>query len=275
MGDGTATVIIEPRSLVREALVSLMESNSYRVVCSVGSTADIERGALNGVQPKLVILGVLSADRVAEATSSIRKYWQDAKIIVLFEKASSMDLQKLWASGLDACIPIFASQRTLIDTLQLIVREHLRVLMVSDLAIPDPSIDPQADGEDGSNLDGRPQIARFNPPLSDSEMPGARNVLVESPLDGAARGCGIHGLSEREDQILKALVRGYSNKMIARLCTVTEATVKVHLKSILRKIRAANRTQAAIWALQNGYFADVSETMPKGIQAEPTANGYN
>jgi hypothetical protein len=39
--------------------------------------------------------------------------------------------------------------------------------------------------------------------------------------------------------------------MIAREIDISEATVKVHVKAILRKIGAANRTQAAIWALQN------------------------
>jgi len=58
-------------------------------------------------------------------------------------------------------------------------------------------------------------------------------------------------LSGREAAILKALVQGTPNKVIAcRLC-ITEATVKVHVKAILRKIRAKNRTQAAIWALRH------------------------
>ncbi len=52
------------------------------------------------------------------------------------------------------------------------------------------------------------------------------------------------------------MVRGHSNKMIARTCGVTDATIKVHMKSILRKIRVENRTQAAIWALGQGYGAD-------------------
>jgi two-component system nitrate/nitrite response regulator NarL len=65
-----------------------------------------------------------------------------------------------------------------------------------------------------------------------------------------------HGLSEREEQILRDLVKGLSNKIIARKLDIAEATVKVHMKSILRKIRVANRTQAAIWALENGYAAN-------------------
>jgi two-component system nitrate/nitrite response regulator NarL len=92
-------------------------------------------------------------------------------------------------------------------------------------------------------------------------MPCARSPLGKLDGDGIARNGSGHGLSEREEQILKALVRGHSNKMIARMYSVTEATVKVHMKSILRKIRVANRTQAAIWAIKNaGFPEDVNET---------------
>ena len=44
---------------------------------------------------------------------------------------------------------------------------------------------------------------------------------------------------------------GFENKivtLIARELGVAEATVKVHIKAILRKVKASNRTQAAIWA---------------------------
>jgi two-component system nitrate/nitrite response regulator NarL len=61
--------------------------------------------------------------------------------------------------------------------------------------------------------------------------------------------------STRETEILGHLINGCSNKIIARHLGITEATVKVHLKGILRKIRACNRTQAAMWALNNGIRA--------------------
>lgn len=63
------------------------------------------------------------------------------------------------------------------------------------------------------------------------------------------------GLSQRETQILRCLIDGDSNKIIAANLGITEATVKVHLKSLLRKINAVNRTQAAIWAMNNGLGA--------------------
>jgi two-component system nitrate/nitrite response regulator NarL len=258
MGDRTATVVIEARSLIRQALVSLMENLSYHVVCSVSSIADLDCSTFNEAQPELVLFGALPAARVAEATSSIRRCWPGTKIIMLFEKASSIDLQKLSASGLDACIPIFASPRTFNDTLQLVVSEDLRVLMVSDSMISRATVESQEDEKDGAELEvhspGANPMSSFQ--VLNSRMPYGRSLLARDPGDNIARRGAVHGLSEREEQILKALVRGHSNKMIARMCTVTEATVKVHMKSILRKIRVANRTQAAIWALKNEYFAD-------------------
>jgi two-component system, NarL family, nitrate/nitrite response regulator NarL len=59
-------------------------------------------------------------------------------------------------------------------------------------------------------------------------------------------------LTEREKQILKCLLNAYSNKHIARALNISEGTVKVHLKSLMKKISAGNRTQAALWARNNG-----------------------
>jgi two-component system nitrate/nitrite response regulator NarL len=63
-------------------------------------------------------------------------------------------------------------------------------------------------------------------------------------------------MTPREHEILQALVTGSSNKMIANRLGITEATVKIHLKTLLRKIDVNNRTQAAIWAVNNGFSAD-------------------
>jgi two-component system nitrate/nitrite response regulator NarL len=73
---------------------------------------------------------------------------------------------------------------------------------------------------------------------------------------GATSSRRLPRLSERETQILDGLVKGHANKVIARTYDITEATVKVHMKSILRKIQVANRTQAAIWALEHGYSTE-------------------
>lgn len=93
-----------------------------------------------------------------------------------------------------------------------------------------------------------------------SPVPAARADLVElkpdvsprMPGEAAADKLSRRGdLSEREKEILGCLMAGHSNKVIARRCQITEATVKVHLKAILRKTEVANRTQAAVWATKH------------------------
>ncbi|HVC53464.1 MAG TPA: response regulator transcription factor [Stellaceae bacterium] len=83
-----------------------------------------------------------------------------------------------------------------------------------------------------------------------------RRVLLERTDDGPPRlkapvvDDSWIGLSERETEILQCLGQGASNKVIARELQITESTVKVHVKSLLRKLRLCNRTQAAIWATE-------------------------
>jgi DNA-binding CsgD family transcriptional regulator len=76
-------------------------------------------------------------------------------------------------------------------------------------------------------------------------------------------------LSPREKSILRCLVEGDSNKCIARKIDIAEATVKVHVKAILRKIRVQNRTQAAIWGMKNGSLA------PANNNSSPSAADAN
>jgi two-component system, NarL family, nitrate/nitrite response regulator NarL len=81
-------------------------------------------------------------------------------------------------------------------------------------------------------------------------------LMIEMQEQQPAIGSDIRartGLSPRELEILRALVEGKSNKAIARELNITEATVKVHLKALLRKVRVNNRTQAAVWALNQGF----------------------
>jgi len=235
MGKRIATLIIEPRSLVCQGLVSLMASHSYHVMGGVASTAGIDSALPVADVPRLVILGALPAGEVAAAASCVRELWPDTKIVLLFERASSTDYQDWQASEIDGCIPLSVSPEVLIGTFQQILDADLKIL-VHDVA-------------------SRSMIGV--PPAS---LPIAPVVTNGEARNGASDGSFLmrlrHGLSEREEQVLRDLVKGLPNKIIARKRDIAEATVKVHLKSILRKIRMANRTQAAIWALENGYGTD-------------------
>lgn len=259
---GVSTVIIERRFLVREALVSLMGNHSYPVVSGVASTGDLDSSVVADA-PKLVILGALPADDAAMEARSIRRLWPEAKIILLLEHASLADFHKLLVSEIDGCVPLFVSADTLIRTLELIIVEDLRVLVAGASKYSPIRRTDQLEEE---TIGFKAGTNKFISGIADDvTVPSARLPTGDIPTDGHARngeGHGmralrvLQGLSERETQILKDLVKGHSNKRIARTCAVTEATVKVHMKSILRKIRVANRTQAAIWALEHGYCAE-------------------
>lgn len=75
-------------------------------------------------------------------------------------------------------------------------------------------------------------------------------------------------LSGRERQILNCLKEGLSNKCIARNLNIAEATVKVHLKSLLRKMKVSNRTQAAMWAVTHDALADLPTVFGSGFVDE-------
>ncbi|HEY2756412.1 MAG TPA: response regulator transcription factor [Pseudolabrys sp.] len=279
-----ATIIIEPHLLVREALDSLMEGHSYRVVCGVGSLADIPSPSIAGNGPKLVILGEQSVDDAVRQSADIRRLWPDGKIVLLFEYASPDDFHKLLASEIDGCVPLFVSPDTLISTLDVVMSGDGRVLILSasQRASIQPAMPEEKRQTEAKNCGSQAiSVEVLSAPLATidvsnvSSVPGVPSVLCATNVPITVNGNGairlheqkadtigatssrrLPRLSERETQILDGLVKGHANKVIARTYDITEATVKVHMKSILRKIQVANRTQAAIWALEHGYSTE-------------------
>jgi NarL family two-component system response regulator LiaR len=79
--------------------------------------------------------------------------------------------------------------------------------------------------------------------------------LVREVREGATRRRPLDQLSPREQEVLTVLARGRSNREIARALAISEETVKAHVSSILAKLRLADRTQAAIFGLQQGLVA--------------------
>lgn len=72
-----------------------------------------------------------------------------------------------------------------------------------------------------------------------------REEATENQRDSAT-------LTKREQEILLGLVHGLSNKLIARNHDITEATVKVHVKNLLKKLGFRSRLEAAVWAVGRG-----------------------
>ncbi|MDD5177278.1 MAG: two-component system response regulator NarL [Sterolibacterium sp.] len=66
-----------------------------------------------------------------------------------------------------------------------------------------------------------------------------------------AKNRNVNELTEREKEILRGLADGKSNKLIARDLDITEGTVKVHVKHLLRKLNFRSRVEAAVWMVEN------------------------
>lgn len=270
MGPKLTTIVVDSRLLFREALESLMRTRSYSIGSGVRFAAEIVAGSGVPDSATLVILGVQSTDTAITEAASVRQLLPDSKIVLLLEPGSPVDLDKLLGSEVDACVPMFVSADALIRTLDLIAATDTRVLIVDNMAAI-PLSPPYAEANSSAiEVESRPQQA--DKPDATSVTPGSMADAHSAVLDTraskleASKGAMpqlaprriLPELSEREIQILNGLVKGHANKVIARTCDITEATVKVHIRSILRKIRVGNRTQAAIWALESGYSVDVS-----------------
>jgi len=107
----------------------------------------------------------------------------------------------------------------------------------------------QASGELNDNTDlqangGESHLSRHSDSPSSYALPG----VATAPSGESQTGDVARDLSRREMLILRTLMEGESNKGIALRLVITESTVKVHMKAIMRKLRLQNRTQAAIWA---------------------------
>jgi two-component system nitrate/nitrite response regulator NarL len=67
--------------------------------------------------------------------------------------------------------------------------------------------------------------------------------------DGKPRHPDEAGLTEQERRILDLIAQGKSNKLIARELNISDGTVKVHVKHLLRKLNLHSRLEAAVWAV--------------------------
>lgn len=78
--------------------------------------------------------------------------------------------------------------------------------------------------------------------------------LLAQALNAPAASTGSVDFTEREREILGLIAGGLNNKEIARELGISDATVKVHIKHVLRKLNLKSRLEAAVWALQNPQF---------------------
>lgn len=74
-------------------------------------------------------------------------------------------------------------------------------------------------------------------------------TAAPAPVEPASK---LHALSPREQEILRGIALGQSNKEIARALGIAETTVKIHVQHILRKLDVSSRVHAAVIAAEHG-----------------------
>jgi len=127
------------------------------------------------------------------------------------------------------------------------------ILTVSDSA--DDLVAAIRSGADGYLLkDMEPEdlLTAIDEALNGRTVIGERlNGLLARAIreEATAKQRDTASLTDREKEILQGLAQGLANKLIARNLKITEATVKVHVKNLLKKLGFHSRLEAAVWAV--------------------------
>ncbi|RVU19010.1 helix-turn-helix transcriptional regulator [Methylobacterium oryzihabitans] len=220
-----AAVLVGPSGMFREGLRSVLSASGIRVTASVEGLDDGETLARAVREGSVVVVDCaneVDAVRVAAAAARLREQVPSARMVVLAAADASGAAQLVALGAVNAVVSRDISAAALVRLLYLVTEDFSIISM-------------------GLIGDAYP-VAADGPPQAE---PG---VLRPAALPVAE---GRRTLSERECEILYGLVKGESNKAIARRLSIAESTVKIHVKGVLRKISVSNRTQAAIWALKH------------------------
>ena len=137
-----------------------------------------------------------------------------------------------------------------------------RVVMLTVSDAPDDLIGAIRAGADGYLLkDMEPEdlLARVREALSGATVIGealasrlASALRQEARDSSRAAARELKDLTDRERAVLRCIAEGQSNKLIARALAITEGTVKVHVKHLLKKLGFRSRVEAAVWATEIG-----------------------
>lgn len=218
-GESTAGVrkpcvlIIDDHTLFRSGLKELLERRGIRVV---GTTGDGEQGCLlaKELAPDVILLDVRMPG-MSGLTVLERLGETGVKTPVLMLTTSTEDKDLIAA-----------------------VRGGAKGYLLKDLE-PDELISSL-----GKIMEGECAIA--------PEMTGVLARVVHGDEPAGDSETGFAELTPREMEILCHLAEGQSNKVIARELGISNGTVKLHVRAILRKLQVSSRVEAAVLAVEEG-----------------------
>jgi DNA-binding NarL/FixJ family response regulator len=195
-------------------------SDCRMVILAVGSTPITELDAIQSID---VVHGLVP----------------DAPIVILSDRDESAEVVAALEAGVQGFIPSTMTPELALQTLSFIMSGGTYFPASAIRHSPN-----QPTHEDG------PAVNR----MTDNGVITDSDDVSSSDNSGAAQGAGEDpnvvgaSLTTRQQQVLLLLREGQRNKVIARRLNMAEATVKVHVRQILRKFGATNRTEAALCA---------------------------
>ncbi len=228
MQTNAMTVLVDPRALFREALAGLLSKARYSAIESVACIADVPQDLPADSSALLFIVNADACQGAADGlvprdVATLRQQYPHAHLVVLGPCVDTRDVMAALQAGADAYILDTLTTDALVKSLELI--------MLGAMVLPAEFSHAMREAKNWASLGGT-----------------APSVPV---LSGDAAPRHPARLSDMEARILARLTVGACNKEIARSAGLAEATVKTHIKAILRKINVRNRTQAALWAVKH------------------------
>ncbi len=212
-------LLICKSSLVRAGIRHILDGTAFIVVGELEDSSGLP--AVLDAPPALCIIGEgHAADALVGIVAGLKAQSPAVRVVVLADHLDRSTLMQLFQAGMHGLCSTRMDRDALIKALELV--------MLGESFIPAAVALPR--------LNQMSQAHEGEPDMSPALTPDDETALR------------VHNLSSREVEILRRLIKGETNKVIARKLDIAEATIKAHIKTILRKMRAKNRTQVAIWA---------------------------
>lgn len=220
------TVLIGKNVLIREGIAKILHAANFHIPVSASSPEELP-STLHAEKLMFLIVNTGDGFNVAiEQIGFVKDRYPDARIAIVSDNYRPVDLASAFRAGANGYFVNVNSCDAFIKSVELVTMGET----VFPPAFLSFALDSSRDRE------------------RETAEPGECGQAILAAADDAV----LPQLSPREKIILSCLIEGDSNKCVARKINIAEATVKVHVKAILRKIRVQNRTQAAIWGMNHG-----------------------
>jgi len=229
--------LIEDHDLTRVGIrTALLQKEEIEVVGEAATAAEGLR-MLKKVQPDIAIIDIGLPDKDGiELTRELKSIFNGedspTKVLILTLRDNKEAVLAAFAAGADS----YCMKDIKFDNLL----EAVRVTYNGNAWI-DPAIARIV-----------LQQAQQNPRLSEGVLADQKNQAQNPDIDENQEFIDPYTLTERELEVLQLIVEGCSNAVIAERLYITVGTVKTHVRNILNKLCADDRTQAAVRALRSG-----------------------